>query len=685
MSRTMCVQSRRLSRALGENDVKGANVKKMTTTKAAMMTWATVTLLGMIAPHPAHAAGAPTMQATAPAGGGLAALSVTVDLKAGEVRAGAEKIPIALGHSLMPDVGATDVVTEVVSIGEGKHVVHVRVPAKGASGAPNHLAWEAVLAAGHAPIFAGVTGFASGEDGERTGKMVQVLPKDDGTSFVIVARVEESTRICGQALTPLAPEVLNAKALELRGATVQRLGREQREAAKRVVAVAKGAPADTPLARLLVATGTSVPNNTGGAVTDGNPDTAWSEQRPGAGQGEFVLMRAPAEVPLTKLAIVVAPPKTGAAAATSTGASTSMGAAPKSFFLVTDTQTLAVTMPEDAWMHPGAAYEIALAEPLRAACLTLVLDEAYTQGNARPDVSVAELYAYSEFDGPGASLEKTAAALAGGGARGGAAAGVLKRAGDGALASVESVFEKLDVPGRALAADIAVSASSCDASAAILVRAMVDPAPEVSRKGRLKLERCGKSATAGLVQSLRTNAKGRVLVAPMLAMLAPEAALDPLAEVMGDGPPEARSAVRSAFARASKAATKEKLGAMIADTKRPADARVDLLRASTVRIRDVAPEANAAIAELLQNAPPMRVRYLLVGPIAELARGGDAAAAARLVELLARDPEWPVRARAAEAAEKMSGAVDALVRASHDPEPRVREAALLAIGPSDAA
>src|SRR5438132_705986 len=74
-------------------------------------------------------AGAAT-QATAPAGGGLAAMNVTVDLKAGEVKVDGARIAIGLDRAMMPDDAST-IVTEVVAIGEGKHVVHVRVPAKG--------------------------------------------------------------------------------------------------------------------------------------------------------------------------------------------------------------------------------------------------------------------------------------------------------------------------------------------------------------------------------------------------------------------------------------------------------------------------------------------------------------------------------------------------------------------------
>ncbi len=633
-----------------------------------MLSWRVgVLAILLFVPRAASAA----TQATAPAGGGLAALTVTVDLKAGVARAGGDSVPIDLDRALFPT--EAEVVVEPIDIGAGKHVVHVRVPASAASG--RALAWEALFAAGmREPLFAGMTGYARGEDGERTGAIVQLFPRDGGGHDVVVGEVREDLRICGQAMTPLAPRALDPKTMKLRGATVQRLSREQQDAATRTMATPKGGPADAPLARLLVATGSSVPSGSGAAMTDGDPATAWSEQRSGAGRGEFVVMRAPPEVAITRLALVLAPtkPQTG-------------GAAPKSIFVVSDTKTIAVRIPEDAWGHPGAAYEVALPEPLHTSCLALVLDEAYATDATHPEVSVAEVIAYSEFDAPGATLDKVAATLGEGGARAQAASAVLKRAGDAALAAAEGAFDKLDARGRALAVDVAIASGSCAASAPMLIRAMGDPDKQVARKGRDKLERCGKDATIGLVKSLRENAKGRVYVAPLLAMVAPDAALEPLADVMGDGEAAARAAVRAAFTVSARGIAKEKLAALLTDAKRSPDARLDLLRATGSRLPEIATEANAVISELLRGEPAMRVRYLVVAPIAELARAGDATAAKLLVDLIAKDKEWPVRARAAEAATTVPGMTEAIARASGDPEPRVREAAIRALATADAA
>src|SRR5260370_2204441 len=143
--------------------------------------------------------------AVAPAGGGLAALDVQVDRERAAVVANGAQFPVKLERSRLPRTA--DVVVETVAIGAGKHVVHVRVPAKDAGA--DGIAWEAILAAGQkAPIFEGLTGLADGDPGERTGKAVQVVPdtaNSGATSFVLVGDVREELGICGEKVTLFDP------------------------------------------------------------------------------------------------------------------------------------------------------------------------------------------------------------------------------------------------------------------------------------------------------------------------------------------------------------------------------------------------------------------------------------------------------------------------------------------------
>ena len=176
----------------------------------------------------------------------------------------------------------------------------------------------------------------------------------------------------------------------------------------------------------------------------------------------------------------------------------------------------------------------------------------------------------------------------------------------------------------------------------------------------------------------------RVNAARLLAAVAPSEAIDPVAEVLAQGEPSTRAAVRSALAKAAAAAAPAKVAALIADEKRATDARVELLRAFVSRLPEVAAPAVTAIDALIGGAPFAR-RYLLVDAIAALARAGDAASTSRLATIITGDPEDQVRAHAAESATKVSGAGDALKRAIDDSSPRVREAALRAFTASPSA
>ncbi len=601
----------------------------------------------------------------APAGGGLGPLDVKVSLAEGMVDAGGTRVPIDLGRTQFP--AEKDVTVEAIAVGQGKHVVHVVVPAKDTEG----RAWEALLAAGQrTPLFVGLTGYVAGDPGERTGREVRVVPVGD-TSFVLVGDIREDLRICGQDSTLLETQALYPSSLDLRPATAQRLTADQQASAQRIVATDVGPSVAPALGKLLVARGSSVPGSRGLELTDGDVSTVWTERRPGMGQGEFVVMAAPKDVPIARMQVIVSPP-----------APDKQGAAPKSFYLVTGTETFEVTLPGDAWLKPGEAYAVAFPHPIEASCVALVLNDAYTRGLPHPDVTVAELVAYSEFDAPGATLEDVAKKL--GGERGIAAAQVLERAGEKALEATRQAYEGLDSRGRALAIDVASSHEGCVEAAPLLARALCEKGGEAPRKAREKLERC-KGAVAVLAATMRSDASSRACIAPTLAVLAGADALEPIADALaatGDAERETRETLREAFAEALKSAPPGRLATLVADTHRPAVARLELLRAAGARVVEAPAESDRALAEVLGEAPPMRVRYLALGPLGELAQAGDHAAATRLAEAIARDAEWPVRARAAELAFGVPEAQGMLLAAARDPEPRVREAALQALAAS---
>ena len=587
-------------------------------------------LFALLVPRVAQAA---AHEVKIEASGGLPALHVSVDDKGNLSGASAAK----------PDgfvYGGGDPIVESISIGEHRHVAHVVIPSD-----KDGVSWELVVApsAGSSPtvLYSGLTGYAHGEDGERSGDVVTFLG-EGADKVVVIGRLREDVRICGQDATVLDPLAVDPKTMQLRGASMQRLSKTERANASRIVATRHDATADAPIAPLLVAAGSSNDASPARAIADGDPSTTWAEARPGAGAGEFVVLRAPAEIPITRLEITPVPPSTGTARATAAPL-----AAPKSLYLATEKKLFQITMPEDAAQHPGATYDVTFAEPISSPCIALILDEAYSK-EPHPVVAIAEVAAFSSFDAPGAKLDDVASALSGGGARSQAAAALLKRAGDRGIAAVEQAWPKLDTAGRALATDVATSAG-CASSPPLLIRAMLDRDHEVTRKGEEALDRCGR------------------------------AALPALAKVVGQGDDRARAIERAAFMRAAHITDAKILPPLLNDASRSEVARIDLLRASTARLPEIAADAFDAIDAVLKKDSSFRARYLLLGPLAALARKSEPRASALFVSMLSKDADGPVRMHAAELAANVPAAQGALLGALSDAEPRVRDAALRTI------
>ena len=223
----------------------------------------------------------------------------------------------------------------------------------------------------------------------------------------------------------------------------------------------------------------------------------------------------------------------------------------------------------------------------------------------------------------------------------------------------------------------------------MLVEALADNVAVVREKARAKLEEptCGHQSVPALVAGLR-DLRLRARVAPLLAFMGRDKAASALVDViMGDGAPgsSARSAV-GAGVRDTRGGGFADVATLItsAAAGRPAEAKLDVIRALTDRLGDARDAADAAVASLLAASPDFRLRYLLVDPIARLAEAGDDPSRARLAELILHDPEHAVRAHAAEHVALARGTADVTMTGLHDADPRVREAMLLAVRSSKA-
>lgn len=247
-----------------------------------------------------------------------------------------------------------------------------------------------------------------------------------------------------------------------------------------------------------------------------------------------------------------------------------------------------------------------------------------------------------------------------------------------------AAYPGLDAAGRALAINVAASTERCDSAAPLLAAALADADEVVRGKATSKLQQptCGREALPALTAALRDPAM-RPKVAPLVALFGRERALGALADALGEGTAEERHAVRAAVAYAAREAAPADVAASLEGCARRSQAAgVDALRALRDRLADVQPAADAVLSALYAQKPPFDARYLLVDVVAPLAARGNPAAQAMVDNLIVRDPAHEVRAHAAELLASAHQPEADAASALGDAEPRVREAALRAVGES---
>jgi len=551
----------------------------------------------------------------------------------------------------------------VVRIAKARRLISVEIPD------PTHSrTWHAVVAApvdGSAQpkvLFKGWAGLVEGEPGGRQGPMVQRGdPNADGTWSIVIGEQREELSICGRPAV-LSPKLI-APDLTLKPAKVQRLGSAERAAARAVTAVRLAPDAPRQGYKLLRAIGASSAVGDPAALTDGNPETTWAENKGGDGRGEFVRMDAPSQLPIHGFELVLRPP----------GKAPEHGVAPADFWLATHDALIHVTLPEDAWKEPGARYEIKLDAPVRDDCLALVTESA--QGATRDSrVTFAELSARTEFDQ--STVDSLVGALAGGGTRAEAAADALRALGDAAHEPIAKAFETLDEGGRRVALAI-MDQAPCSASVPLYMRALTGPYAAQRRHGRDHLRKCGKDAADALEQAFRVSTpRMRPLLASELSLIAPDRAVRLVVPALPESDAAGRRLLRKALGWASRDPhAVAEVRRLLGDASLPESATLDLLRALGERASAFAPEAGPALARVAAPSADFRTRYLSVAPAAAL-EAKAAHAHAWLARAIVSDPSHHVRAEAARRVPRLRAFEKELTRALADPEVRVREAAL---------
>jgi HEAT repeat protein len=569
---------------------------------------------------------------------------------------------IAFPAELRPSIANAQF--SVVGIGDGHRAIVLTV-----SDAHGAHSWSAVVAAALGAgepklIFSGFTGFTAGEDGMRRGQRVEISgPDENGARRIVIGDIQEELSLCGRPAL-LAPQLLASSDLKLHPAKVQRLSAEEREHARQVTAVRALAnePKATGVGVLRAVAATSAIGSPS-ALTDGDPETTWAENRGGSGRGEFVLLNAPPEVPITGLDLLVRPPL----------AKLEHGVAPREFWLAGNHDLVRVTLPEDAWKFPGAHYSVRLDPPIQGDCLALVTESAFDE-NAAARVTFAELTARTEFDA--ASVPALVAALAGGGERAKAAEAVLRGVGQPGFEAVAQAFDTLDEGGRRLALDL-LDQAPCETSLPPYLSAFSGSSPAHAIHARDHIRRCGKLAAPFLANAAK-HAQGSLQLNLLGELLLADAAecVDVIVGLLDVDSRWRRASLRIALARASTVReARPRVLAVLENPEAKARVLVEVLRALGGRIAEFQPTAGAVLTRLLAPEASFSSRFLLLEPSAELA-GSDPAVAAALARALAADSDRHLRAQALTVLKNPSAFASQISLAMSDPDLRVREAAV---------
>lgn len=630
-------------------------------------------ILGALCSATGVAAAEQALPASAPAGSGQQALSVFA--AQGEVMAAAcAAAPCSAGAVALgvpPELRAKPARADVVSLGAGRRAIVVTVT----DGARTFQAVVAAPLAAGAPkvLFAGLVGLLNGQDGTRSGPMVQVSePESDGSRRVLVGEQNEGVSLCGRP-TILAPRLLTPQDLELHAAKVQRLSVAERDRARQVKATLQTGPsnaAPSVLSALAASSAIGAPQ----ALTDGNPETTWSEDVGGSGRGEFVVMHAPPDLPISGLELAIRPKQ----------ASVPDGAAPERLFIVGPRDVVEVTLPEDAWKTPGATYHVALEPPLQSSCLSLVLDTAFDQSKTAK-VTVAELSVVADIES--GALPALVARLAGGGQRAQAAKALLVAGGPAAATAVAQAFGSLDEGGKRVALEI-LDQAPCEISASVYVDALMGKIEAQTLHAQGRLSRCGKNGGEALAQALskvdKTDKRLMPLLVNQLTITDPARAVLAFMPLMDEKTVARRRLLRTALAQAARTeAATPTVRAVLADPAAPPTALIDLLRALGDSAPRYQPEAGVALARISAAAPSFRARYLLLGPTSVLSRVSPEAEGV-FRKALSSDPDPHVRAAALSLVREPQRFQRELLAALSDREVRVREATVHALSAPDA-
>lgn len=507
-------------------------------------------------------------------------------------------------------------------------------------------------------VFAGETGLVQGEAPDRTGRVVEVLPSDQGTVSVVIGSVQEDVNLCGRPAL-LNPQLLHPETLTLRGIKFQRVPRAERDSATTLSLVPRGTLLSNRVLNPLVASsGQKAPS----VLADDDPSTVWTEGRGGTGAGEFVVLRAPSSIGLTGLTFTLPEsPDAGYSA-------------PETFWIVTD-QTVfraAVTQPT----ADVREWHVPFPSPVHTSCVALALDGAKDLG---PDTLVgwAEIGATTDVDE--ARLAQALADLDTGGDQATVAEQLLQAVGREAFERVRKRYEHYSESGRMRALNV-LDAAPCKVAVPTYASALEREGSAEAEHGRNGLLRCKTEALQVLSQRLvKAGSERARLLSATLVQLDAVAALDAMVPLLDGGSRARRQVLKLAVAHAVRdQASLARATGWLSDADLSPRRGLFLLRAlgdQLGQVRDVA----MARLQTWRRDTSFETQYLALEPMAKLAPH-DPIFERALQKTACCSKEPALRTEAARLLPTTPGSTETLIAALSDAHVRVREAAVVSAG-----
>ncbi|MGD8863013.1 MAG: HEAT repeat domain-containing protein [Myxococcales bacterium] len=519
-----------------------------------------------------------------------------------------------------------------------------------------------------------------GDPGERAGHMIQVDDRTgDGHPDIVVAMHTDRARICGEDETPLHPRAVDPRSLTLRPVVLDRLA-PVKPAPPRVEAVAESpGPEGPPVLRSLAVSAVSSQPGVDdpalatpvSALTDGDPNTYWSEGRGGGGRGEFVTFRwRGGGFPIRALALTPLPGGDASAEA--------MSVAREVTLVGDDGARVDVALPDSP--EPGKRYWATFDSPLDWSCLSIVFRRtAPREGSKAGGAVLAEVEAYTDLDF-GSGVDRLVAALSGSGTDASNAADLLRTLGPEVVPPVAVAFPTLSPEGRRRAMRVFVAhAANSEPARAALAGALGD---EALRDEALDaLLGLGDPGIALLAPRVTRPGPLGDATAVALAKHAPLRALDPILAALSSDEGSERAPLRKALVVATR---RGGIPALQPIREWAADGAVAGVGGRAAVALALAgqkgmPEARALASELLETTYPQAETFEDRWRLVETARvlSGSPAVDAWLSDLAGSEERWMLRGAAIHAL-RARGAeqADAAARKGlGDEYPRVRMAA----------